>query len=230
MSIKERLKQHAKGAQSKSAGAPPPVKSPAAKEPSSQSWVPIKDIHNNIIYRKDNVIVSAVRVQPINIALLSENEQVRKIKQLEEVLNGIDYKNQTLSIAKPVDLDAYILGLEQMKQEADTALIARLLNGYIQQAASKATSGEALERHFYILIDQALSKKAQHEEQVLLQKALELANGLTHAELLSHVCNDNELRDLQFIFSNPNQAAYERAPLNSQSLPPVFFAAEGAYA
>ncbi|PAD71348.1 hypothetical protein [Paenibacillus campinasensis] len=215
-------KKNANVGPGKSNPAPAPVKSPAPKEPSTQEWIPIKDINNQLIYRKDSYIVAAIRVQPYNISLLSENEKVNKIKQLEEAFSVINYKNQILSIAKPVDLDNYILGLEVKKKNAESALIARLLTGYIQQAAHKATSGEALERHFYILIDQQLSKKPQVDEQALIQTATELANNLSRANLISHVCNDFELRELQFIFSSPNQAAYERAPLDNTSLPPIF--------
>ena len=193
------------------------------KNPSTQSWIPIRDIRNSLIYRKDNGIVSAIRVHPVNINLLSDKEKMRKVKRLEEGLNGIDYIYQILSIAKPVDLDAYILKLETLKAETDSILKKKLLSMYSRQAAAKATSGEALERHFYILIDYMLGKKPQLDEQVLLQRATTLASSMSSAELFSSVCTDNELRTLQFIFSNPAHSSFERAPVDDLFLPPVFY-------
>ncbi|MCY9763219.1 hypothetical protein M5X06_22150 [Paenibacillus alvei] len=224
MGLKDRLKQHAKGKNKKAPGKK--VSNASSTNPSTQTWMPIKDINNNLLYRKDSMIVATIRVQPVNLDLLSNNEKSRKIKQLEEQINGINYKLQILSIAKPVDLDGFILKMEHAKQQADGNLEIRLLSHYIEQATYKAISGEALERHFYILIPAELGKKPELDEQMLIQRASELASSLTSAELFSHVCSDPELQDLQFIFNNPNQAAYERSPLTATSIPPVYFAEE----
>lgn len=212
-------------------GGDKPVAAPAAAPASSsgnstQAWLPIRDIYNGFIHRRDGAIIAAVRVFPTNLNLLSDNEKFRKIKSLEEVLNGIDYSYQIISIARPVDLDAYIASLDEMKNNAPDRIKARLLAGYIQNASLMATSGEALERQFYILIDQMVGKRPDQDEAVLFRKASDLAQNLSAADLASHVCNDDELRDLLFIFTNPNQAAFERAPITQSILPSVFIRQE----
>jgi len=202
------------------------IKTEVSSKPSTQQWLPIADIRNNLVYRKDNVVISGVRVQPVNVNLLSFKEKLRKVKQLEEVMSGIDYSHQIISIFKPVDLDSYIMGLEATRNETDSMIRKRLLNIYIKQATAKATSGEAMERHFYILIDQPLGQKPQNDELLVLQRATELAGHLSSAELISTVCNDSELRTLNFIFTNPVQAAYERSPQGNTYFPPALFAEE----
>lgn len=220
-------KERSKGKQNKSASQTLAVTpGDSKKQASTQAWVPIKDIHNNLLWRKDDHIVVIIRVQPVNIALLSKKEKQRKIKKLEEALNGVDYYYQTLSIAKPVDLDAYIMNLERAKRESEDPIQKKLLSGYAHQAAAKAMSGEALERHFYILIPHVLGKKTEIDQAVISDRGIQMASNLTHAELVSEVCDDEAHRDLQFIFSNPNQAAYERAPMAVQMYPPVMFAEE----
>lgn len=199
---------------------------PVSTGTSTQSWLPVKDVFNGFIHRRDGALIAAIRVSPVNFNLLSDNEKLRKIKALEEVLNGIDHSFQIISIARPVDLDAYIASLDEMKNNAPDRIKARLLAGYMQHAAAMATSGEALERQFYILIDQPASKKQQQDEAILYRKAMDLASSLSSADLSSHVCNDEELRDLLFIFTNPNQAAYERAPLTQVILPTLFTGTE----
>lgn len=196
-------------------------KKAAPKPPSTQNWLPIIDIKNSLVYRKDNYIVSAIRVQPINMRLLSDREKKRKVKRLEEALTGIDYNFQIISIAKPVDLDAFIAKIENERAATESVLKKKLLGMYSRQAGAKATSGEALERHFYFLIDQPLGKKPQLDEEILIQRATQLASHLSSAELLSTVCGDSDLRTLQFIFTNPAHAAFERAPTDSIFLPPV---------
>jgi len=191
---------------------------------SVQEWLPLSDVKNNLIYRKDRHIVAVIRVQPINIHLLSDREKIRKVLRLEEALNGIDFPFQILSIARPVDLDSYILKIERMRAETDNILRKKLLSIYARQAASTVTSGEALERHFYILIQHPLGKNAQLDEEFLKHRAMQLTSNLSSAELISSLCTDQELRNLQFIFSNPSHAAFERAPSDSFSMPPVLLA------
>ena len=169
-------------------------------------------------------MVVVIRVQPVNMNLLSDKEKIRKVKRLEEALNGIDFPYQILSIARPVDLDAYILKLERMRSETDNILKKKLLSIYARQAAATVTSGDALERHFYILVQHPIGKNPQLDEEFIKQRALQIAANLSSAELISSVCTDNELRTLQFIFSNPAHAAFERAPQDNHSMPPMLFA------
>lgn len=189
---------------------------------SSQQWLPIKDVSNGFIVRKDGALVCAIRVQPINLNLLSTNEKRRKVKSLEEVLNGTDYSIQIISIARPVDLDAYIAKLQKIRSQEENSIKHRLLGDYISQAAAVAVTGDALDRQFYILLDEFPTNKHHQSEAILIRRATELISNLNSADLSSHLCSDEELRELLFIFTHPAQAAYERAPQSSIMFQPIF--------
>lgn len=191
----------------------------AEKEKTAQNWMPVKDIYNQIMYRKDDTLAAAVKVQPINIHLLSITEQKVKINALFEALNGIDYPLQIFTIARPVDLDGYISKLNMMKQNEDDLRKRKLFDGSIQVAAQKATSGEALERDFYVVIAQ---ENIKYVEAILLEKAKDLSNKLTSAGLISNVCTDQELRELNFVFTHPAQASIEKAPRDQFALPTFY--------
>lgn len=192
--------------------------------PTVQEWMPIADVNKSLIIRKDGHAVAAIRVQPVNIDLLSAKERVNKARQLEEVLNAIDYEYQIMSIPKPVDLDGFIAELAEKRKRTEDAIKQKLLTFYMREAAEKAASGEAIERHFYILNDvQATGKKKNQQMLLLIDRSKELALRLSGADLVSHVCDDDELRDLLFIFFNPNHAAYERAPETAIVLPSLFY-------
>ena len=189
------------------------------RQKAAQDWLPIFDIKDNTVYRRDGEIVSIVKIQPLNIKLLTANEQKVKINALLEALNGMDFSFQIFITAKPVDLDGYIAKLEMMKEYANTKR-KRLLEQYIKTASRKASSGEALERNFYIICSMLKDKKAG--EAVLFEKAREVAANLTSAGLSSHVCNEQDLRDLYFTFAHPVQSAVERSPLENIALPPLY--------
>lgn len=190
----------------------------SAEEKAAQDWMPIYDIHNEIAFRRDQELVTAIKVQPVNIHLLSEKEQRVKISALHEVLNGIDVAHQFFSVAKPVDLDAYISELELYKEDASFRK-TRILDHYIQVAAAKASSGTALERLFFVVLSR---KRETNAEMLLYEQAKSIASNLTSAGLTADVCTEQELRDLYFITTHPAQASVERSPLDNILLPPIY--------
>lgn len=54
----------------------------------AQQWMPVMDINNELLHLKNGSIVGFIKVQPLNMDLLSKKEQRRKIKSLTEVYNG----------------------------------------------------------------------------------------------------------------------------------------------
>lgn len=196
--------------------------STSTSQNTTQEWLPVKDIHQGVIHRRDGSYVAAIRVEPVNIHLLTDPERERYINLLEEVLNGVDESFQIISIARPVDLDSYIRNLNDLRNNAPNRIKHRLLSNYISDAARTATGGEALERHFYILLVEESGKNKQASLNELINRAKELASSLSGSGLSSHITNDQELRELLFIFTNPNQASYERAPISSYQFPAIF--------
>lgn len=192
----------------------------------TQGWIPVHDVNNGVMYRRDNHIVTGFNVQPDNISLKSEDERKKRITSIYEVLNGLDYYHQTLAIPRPVDLDDYISNLQNMKNEAESFSKKRLFDGYIRQAVQMATSGEVVERHYYILISHEIKKKNKNVLMEMREKIKDLAQDFTGAGLVSRVCSEQELRDLLFIFFNQQQSAYERAPQTSDNTIQLMYTGE----
>lgn len=190
--------------------------------PSVQAWLPYYDVNMSFLWRRDNHLVSAVKVEPINLALLSEKEQARKVHMLFEVINGLECEWSMTALQRPVDLDDYISKQETLRNQETHYMRRRILDSSIRNASKVASSGEAIELMFYVLLAGPLSSKKQALDMQQLQtKASELADNLSSSELESHVCDDQEIRELQFLFLNPLQAAFERAPQSSGPyLPP----------
>lgn len=175
-------------------------------EKTTQQWMPIADIRRNIVYRKDDHILGMLRVQPLNIELLSENEKKRIVDSLTEMFNGETEGLQIFCVGRPVDLNNYLEWLQEKAKEEQDFTRKTVLKGYIQQASEMASSGETVERRFYIIVSRKNGNKADIE---LLNKLNELQYKLLEAELTSHVCNEDELLDVFSLFANPLQAAFE---------------------
>lgn len=188
--------------------------------PSVQGFLPIKDIVNSYLKRKDNVNVGIVKVEPVNISLLTEAEGKKLIRALSEVLNGFDFPYQWFTMPKPVDLDGFINGLEAIKAEETDFIRRKILEEDIRDAAITASEGEALDRHYYFIHD--LNGMKEQDEHVLMKRSQEVAEELTGIGMVAKVCDEQEIRDVLFIFMNPVQSAFERAPKDGPYLPPIY--------
>lgn len=172
---------------------------------SVQTWLPIKDIAEGIMYRQDGLPVAVVRVQPAPFSLLSDRERERRITTLFEAIQSLPGQIQIAAVPRPIDLDQYIRDLDQRHELADGPR-KRLLRGYRGYVRNLVAGAEAMEKRFFVLI-----VGESNAEEELLQRSREFVSNLSRAELTAHVCDFREILDLQFTFFHAAQAAFERA-------------------
>ncbi|HHV30708.1 MAG TPA: conjugal transfer protein TraC [Clostridium sp.] len=180
------------------------------KVKTAQQWMPIRDIDKSIVYRKDGILIGILRLTPINIDLLSNNEKKRIVDAVYEAINGETEPLQVFCIGRPVDLNSYIEWMQDKAKSEENFTRKQILKSYIQEASELAASGETTERRFYVIISKNDSPKKIEE---LVTKLRDLKSKFTNAGLKASVCNDDEIIDLYSLFSNPIQAAYERTEI-----------------
>lgn len=205
------------GGNSKNKKLSPEEQKQIANKKTAQQWNLIIDIENETVYRRDQHIVGAFRVQPLNIDLLSDNERRRIVDALAEALNGENEPLQIFCIGRPVDLTNYLDWLQnKLKNETDF-IKKRLLKNFINVASITASSGETIERRFYIIVPKPDGEKNRAD---LLARLNDLRSKFAAASLDSCVCQDDELLDLYVLFSNPIQASFGKSIIEYQ-MPPV---------
>lgn len=178
------------------------------KVKTAQQWLPITDINGCIAYRRDKSLVGMLRVQPLNLELLSDSEKKRKVEALAEELNGESEGLQIFCIGRPVDLNSYLDWLQDKAKMEQEFTRKRVLKNFIQHASELAASGEIIERRFFIILTKPAGKKAEQE---LISRLEEIKNKLSSAKLMAEVCKDDELMDVFSLFANPVYASVERA-------------------
>jgi len=189
-----------------------------SRAPSAQDWLPIVDVGDGVMKRRDGWFISALMVEPLNIDLKSAREKKKIIRAVHEAFNGQMDAFQILCIGRPVDLDGYLQELEIMVGKAD-AKRKRHLREYARHVARIVTGGEALEHRYYILLSQEPDPYARDE---LLKRSYEMAGLLKKSGLKITICQEREIIDLLFTFMHPAQAAFERAPsFSGPELPPI---------
>ena len=190
---------------------PKPDEAPIEKK-SAQDWLPINDVINGAIHKRDGSMVAVLRVDAMNISLKSDSERQRIISAVHEAINGQREPFQMICLPRALDLDQYIAGLNERLKSTTNNLKRRLLAEYIRYVASLVTDGDVLERRYYILLEQKPGAgKRQNQREELQKRCYEFSGNLGASGLRVQMCNDQEIVDLLFSFLNPRQAAYESA-------------------
>lgn len=182
---------------------------------SVQSWLPIEDIDDYTMIRRDKYVVTGIRVNPANIDLLSPRERKALVQNLREIVNGQATHYQFFCVGRPVDLDGYIAHLEQIKANTQNPIRKKIVSSQIRQAAQTAISGEALETMFFILFASLnKSELLENTKQILIEMKEKGLNG--------YILDHKELMDMNFVFTHPVIAAFERVPDNAKEfIPPT---------
>lgn len=176
------------------------------KQLSAQEWIPIEDLHNGILKIRGGKLVSAIRVEPTQFKLLSLREQRRRITAVFEAMQALDGDAQILSLPRPIDLDSYILGLDELLRETDSNRKG-LLRNYRNYVRDIAMGAEASERRFYFILTFDEGKVAKND---IDKYTREMASLLSKAQLDTKICDDSDVIDFLFVFFNPRQASFER--------------------
>ncbi|WP_374713233.1 hypothetical protein [Symbiobacterium terraclitae] len=203
-------------------GKPPRRPAPSGIPTTVQQWLPVQDLPpGGLLLRRDGSLVAAIRVEPRNLALLSESERLRLLRGLRTALNAVTTpENQILSVSRPIDLDGYLRQLDATLTEM-TPGRQRLLRQYIRYVSDLVAGGEAQERRYYILLARPGGPGAAEE---LRQQAADLASRLHQADLVAYTVDDRELLHLLYVFHHPAQASFERP----QTAPNITTLAKGA--
>lgn len=180
---------------------------------SVQGWIPIEDIDQYHMSRRDKWHISAIRVYPTNVDLLSLRERNNLVQNLREVVNGLPTHYQFFCVGRPVDLDGYIADLEQMKANMKDSIRKKILSSQIKEAAQTAISGEALETLFFILF-------ASLNKNELLEQVKQILIDMKNKGLNGYILDHKELMDMNFVFTHPVQAAFERMPEETRDFIP----------
>lgn len=163
------------------------------KSSTTESFVPVKAIINNMIELDSGLKVAGVKIYPKNIFIMEENNQFSVIDSLKDLYNTIDFEFWTVITDRPVDISVYIAQLQMMYNQAQNPTIQKLINQDLSKA--RDFSDDVSDVEFYILF------KEKNVE--LIQKKVRLIiNGLANAGLSSSQANNDDLRSILDSFLN----------------------------
>ena len=159
----------------------------------TESFVPVKAIINNMIELDNGEKVAGIKVSPKNIFIMDENDQFTVIDRLKDFYNTIDFEFWLVIADRPVDISVYIAQLQMQYNNAKDPVIRKLINEDLRKASD--FNDDVSDVEFYFLF------KDKNVE--IIQKKIRLIiNGLANAGLTSGQANNDDLRSILDNFLN----------------------------
>ena len=152
----------------------------------TENWITVKDINNNIIFLDNKQMVTGVKIQPRNIFIMDQQNQLNVIDQLRIFYNLIDFEFWLVVADRPVDINLYISQLELHLNNVQDPAIRKLIVDDIAKA-DMYVKNDVVDTEYFILFkddnNDSLNKKVRN-----------LINNLATCGLIASQTSNEDLR------------------------------------
>lgn len=197
---------------------------------STQSFVEIEEIKDDIILLKDYSAATVIEVGAVNFWLLSAEEQASMIYAYASLLNSLSFPTQILILSKKMDVSSYLDYLDGKISRQPVELIKNRLQSYREFVKAVVKRNTVLEKRFFFVIPfstlemgvTGVNTKSLNKEYVisraktsLYPKRDHLIRLLSKIGLRASVLGRQEIVELLFNLYNPSSTGRRLAPIES---------------
>jgi|SRR6185436_19102607 len=119
---------------------------------SSQQFVPIKTVRDNIVVLKDGGLRAVLLATSVNLSLKSAEEQRAVLFQFQTFLNSLDFSTQIVIQSRRLDIRPYLLVLEGRMKEQVEPLMKIQMQEYIGFIRGFTENNSIMTKSFYIVV------------------------------------------------------------------------------
>lgn len=175
---------------------------------SLNEFLNIKNIKRNYLYTLDNQIMIFIKVNPINIELLSNSELEKKIDSDAIEFSNEQYPYKIMVIPRAVDISGHIHEQEQLKKTLKDDVCIEIINNRIIATMEIVENKNIIENEFYIMLYDNYRDNIEHE---LNKRVNSWINRLNNCELRCEVLEERDIILLMKSFTIPEFARTETA-------------------
>src|ERR1035437_2545217 len=128
------------------------MKAPARNLPSTQGFIGIKDIVDDIVIQEGGCACLVIEVSATNFALLSPEEQDGKIYAYASLLNSLSFPIQIVIRSKKLDITNYLKLLDVEKDKTQNTALAKQIGLYRDFVKELVKVNTVLDKKFYVII------------------------------------------------------------------------------
>ncbi len=123
-----------------------------ATQPPTQKFVPIKDIHDDVVVLKDGQLCMVLLASSVNFALKSTEEQQAILSQFQAFLNSIDFSLQVYVQSRRLDIRPYLEMLKTREVLQDNDLMRIQLREYMEFISTFTSQVEIMTKNFFVVV------------------------------------------------------------------------------
>lgn len=124
----------------------------ASAQTTTQDFVPLRDIKDNVIILKNGQLNMVLLASSINFALKSTDEQEAVLRQFQSFLNTIDFSLQIYVQSRRLNIQPYLDLLESRESKQDNDLMRIQLREYIQFVKTFTTEVDVMSKSFFVVV------------------------------------------------------------------------------
>lgn len=189
------------------------MKSSTPKKSSTQKFIEIEDIFENIVLFEGGKAAMAIEVTATNFALLSQDEQNAKIASYIAFLNSLSFSIQIFIRNKLLDISSYIGLLQTQQDREQNPIVKERIRLYREFVANLVKTNTVLDKKFYIVVYFSYLEKGvkkgnmddfrANAKAALHTKAQGVQSQLTSLNLKNKILEHDELANLFYEIYNP---------------------------
>ena len=161
---------------------------------STEAWLPVRGIQNNMIITTDNFKVTGVKIAPKNIFILDPIAQDNMLISLKNFYNTIDFEFWLVVADRPVDISVYMSQLQLLYNEAHSPSIRKLIMQDIQKGQT-FINNNIVDTEYYFMFK-------SKDPDALQKKVRMMINGLATCGLSASQASNDDLRIILDNFLN----------------------------
>ncbi len=118
----------------------------------TQAFTEILDIREDIVLLRGGVACIILRVNSVNFALLSGEEQDAKVFAYAALLNSLSFPIQILVRSKPIQISPYLQSIESLMQKTPNKNLQTYMRHYKDFITSLVQTTSVLDKQFFVVV------------------------------------------------------------------------------
>ncbi len=207
-----------------------------ASSPSTQDFVPVRDIRDNVVVLKNGQLCMVLLASSINFALKSSDEQQAILSQFQAFLNTLDFSLQFYIQSRRLNIQPYLNQLLEREPLQDNDLMRIQLREYMEFIRTFTTEVDVMSKNFFVIIpytptqidftsnigavfgrkrDISIEDTKFEENRLQLEQRVSLVEqGLARVGVRTIALQNEELVELYYHIFNPGDPSGSAPPLS----------------
>lgn len=178
----------------------------SSQQMTANEFINVLDIRDQFLYTRDGQIIAYLNISPISMDLFSDTEKENICRALTAEFSSLQKPFKFLAVSRPVDIAPLVNEYAKMLSETTDQKQKELLRNEIMTISNYATSGNVIERKFYIML---WSKYVTGIEADLLKECKEFMSKFESVNMSCEVIKEQEIVRLCNLINNPAYACVE---------------------